>query len=303
MNTTTGEILKQFRKNRNLSQGEVSAGIISRQAYSKIERGISEPNYDIFQAILNRLNYSMSDFINESNNHSGENYYYKLLLKGLDNTLTSPEAEKLYTYVNTNKNTNSHVMHLYGRVIGHLHHSFPAIIPYFSEEDKELFKTYIFNLNGHYSLNDLHIIGDFATISMSKEELCRFYEQLPDFSTSDYAFDITSYQIQINKIYNNFCDVFLANNDLIHAEDSIKKQRKFLAVRMDLRYAFYLKINEIALTFKQTRNERVLLELLNIADTMESVGDKSTAKAIRYQYKTYIDESPYLPENALTPDK
>ncbi|MEI5992343.1 hypothetical protein A5881_003899 [Enterococcus termitis] len=303
MDSNTGKILKQFRKNRNLSQIEVATGIISRQAYSKIERGISEPNYDIFQSILNRLNYNMTDFLNENNNQSGENSYYKLLLKGLDNTLTSQEAETLYNYVNNNKSSNSKIMHLYGRVIGHLHHKFPAIIPYFSQDDKDLFKKYIFHLKGHYSLNDLQIIGDFATISMDKEELCKFYEQLPDFSTSDYAFDITSYQIQINKIYNNFCDVFLANNNLIHAADSIKKQKKFLAVRMDLRYAFYLKINEIALTFKQTKNERVLLELLNIADTMESVGDKSTAKAIRYQYKTYIDASPYLPENALTPDK
>lgn len=298
----TGDILKHFRKNRNLTQSEVAKGIISRQAYSKFERNLSEPTHEVFKELLKRLNYDFSDFINESNKQSTESHYYQLLLKGLDNSLTAKEAEQLYTYANKHKKKNSHIMHLYGRIKGHLHPKFPLIIPEFNDEDKLLFKNYIFNLNGHFSLNDLKIMGDFIGISVPYGELTTFYDGLEEFSNSEFPYDILTYQVQINKIYNNICDIFLANNDSIRARDILQKQKKFLSSRMDLRYAFYSKINETILNYLETKNLKVLSGLLEIADMFAFVGDTQTEKAIRYQYKTYVSGTKYDPDNALTPD-
>lgn len=299
----SGEILKKFRINRNMTQSEVSKGIISRQAYSKIEKGQSEPSFQIFSNLLERLNYDLSDFMNEKRNLFSEKQYYKIYLQALDGTLTENEVEQLYKFSYDHRKENSNLLALYGKIKGHIHHRYPLIVPNFSREDKQLFKDYILNLNGHYSLNDLLIIGDFATISIHPDELGDFYDTLPSFKTSDYEYDISSYQLQICKIYNNFSDVFLPHNDLKRAEDCIKKLENFLKQKLNLRYAFYLKINKICLEYKKSDNPKILLELLDIAKIMESVGDTETANAIRYQYETYVNETPYVPENALTSDK
>lgn len=286
-----------------MTQSEVSKGIISRQAYSKIEKEQSEPSFHIFSSLLDRLNYNLSDFMNEQRNLSAEKQYYKIYLKALEGSLTENEVEQLYKFSYEHRTVNSNLLALYGKIIGHIHHKYPLIVPNFSKEDKELFRDYILNLNGHYSLNDLLIIGDFATISIDPDELGKFYDTLPSFKTSDYEYDISSYQLQICKIYNNFSDVFLPNNDLKRAEDCINKLENFLKQKLNLRYAFYLKINKICLDYQKNKNQKILLELLDIAKVMESVGDTETANALRYQYETYVNETTYVPENALTSDK
>ena len=286
-----------------MTQQQVAEGILSRQAYSKIERNISEPSIDIFVDLLERLNYTLSDYMNEKNNLSEENYFHGLFLKGLDGSLSTVDANKLYNYVNSNKTKNNIQLHLFGRVLSHLHPKYPSVIPKLSQSDKQLFANYILNLDNHYSLNDLHIIGDFATIVLSYEQSIALYEHFPDFPTTNFAYDISSYQLQICKIYSNFSDLFLSKKDTTRASDSNQKLLAFLKQKMNLRYAFYQKINQITLDYIETGNEKILNELLDIAKIMESIGDTETAKAIDYQYKAYLNNTTYLPEDGLTPDK
>jgi len=46
-----------------------------------------------------------------------------------------------------------------------------------------------------------------------------------------------------------------------------------------------------------------LAELLDIKKIMELAGDTQTADSIEYQYKAYINQKNYNPNEALTPDK
>lgn len=298
----TGSIIKKIRKKRNMTQSEVAKGILSRQTYSKLERNLSEPAIDIFIHLLNRLNYSFPDFINEMEDYTTQNYYHDVYLKALKNEIPSEEALKLYNYANDTKENDTNSLYFYGRVTGHLHKLYPTIIPEFSDADKQLFRTYILSLGKEYSLYDLRVIADFSALSLQPQELGELYDNLPEFSPINYAYDISSYHLLICKLHNNFCDIFLAYNDLKRAKISNDKLDYFLKQRMNLRYAFYKKINEITLNYLTTNNEKILQELLDIADYLEYIGDLATANAARYQYKTYLNKEQYRPENAFTPD-
>lgn len=298
-----GEILKKLRKNRGMTQKQVSEGLISRQAYSKIEKGDSEPGFELFQKLLSRLNYGLTDFINEQRNLSEDNYLYKMYLKALNNELSNQEVEKTFNILKENRHKDSHTLSLYGKFIILISQNYPLVVPPFSEKDKQIFRTYIENLNGFYSLNDLMIIADFASFSFDIKSLAKFYKTLPEFKISDYEYDISSYQLQICKIYNNFADVFIFNDYLNLGEECANKLETFLKPRMNLRYSFYLKIHRICLDFKKTNDITKLSELLDIKKIMEFAGETQAANAIEYQYKTYINHGKYIPEKSIGPDK
>lgn len=298
-----GQIIKKMRQNRKMTQEQVAEGLISRQAYSKIEKGDSEPGFELFQKLLERLNYGLSDFINEQRNYSKESQLYKAYLNALDGNLSNEEVQQTYNILKKNCTKNSHSLSLYGKFVGLVNKIYPLTVPNFSEKDKLIFREYIQNLNGFYSLNDLMVIADFAALSFDVKSLAKFYSTLPNFKTSDYEYDISSYQLQICKIYNNFADIFIFNDYLELGEECTDKLESFLTQRMNLRYSFYLKINRICLEYKKTNDVTKLAELLDIKKIMEQAGDIQTANSIEYQYKAYINKKEYNPDDALTPDK
>lgn len=57
-----GEALQQIRKDKNMSQRELSEGILSRSHLSQIENNIYFPSYDKMFQFLDRLNISFEEF-------------------------------------------------------------------------------------------------------------------------------------------------------------------------------------------------------------------------------------------------
>ncbi|EIB6117789.1 hypothetical protein K9D10_002779 [Enterococcus faecalis] len=56
------------------------------------------------------------------------------------------------------------------------------------------------------------------------------------------------------------------------------------------------------ITYMETHELSVLLELNKIADMFEYIGEQETAKAIRYQFQEYAEKNCYNPNKIITKD-
>ncbi|KGR85526.1 helix-turn-helix domain-containing protein [Lysinibacillus odysseyi] len=64
-----GQTLKKIRLNRNMTQAEITAGLISQGTYSRIERDQLQVDLEIFTKLLERLNLSSNEFFYIHNNY------------------------------------------------------------------------------------------------------------------------------------------------------------------------------------------------------------------------------------------
>lgn len=296
----TGDILKKMRKQRKMNQQQLCKGIISRQAYSRLENNLQEPNYEILLQLLNRLNYETTDFWRELNHDNPLDQCHKLYLKGIAGEMTEKEAAELMSQLNSITEKNNRYYHLLGMISGHLHSKFPKIIPDLKEHISPYFKNYIQDLTD-LSLYDLRIIGDFATSALSYPEQKEFFQKLDEFDPYAYGEESYAYRTQIHKIYNNFCDFALSKNDLQFAKTILDRHNRFAKVHKDLRYLSYLQINNAIYAYRITGDKKHLETLKEIAQALETCGDSNVAKKIDYQYQAYKTEK-YDPSKAISYD-
>ena len=57
-----GDLIRQMRRKRNLTQQELSEGIISKSVLSRIENGQAEPDIFVLHALFQRLGKSLLPF-------------------------------------------------------------------------------------------------------------------------------------------------------------------------------------------------------------------------------------------------
>lgn len=297
----TGTILKLFRQRRNVTQEELCEGIISRQAYSRIENNLSEPNLDILKHLLTKLNYQITDFWREGTKGDNLEECYKYFLQGISGKLNRQQAQELMSKLPDIKEKSNRYLHFSGMVKAHLHHEFPDIIPPLSKKELNILKEYILGLTD-FSVYDLRIIGDFAPRILEYNLLKEVFESLPDLKPYDYGEEASIYRTQVHKIYNNFCDVALQQNDLNFAKILLQKHRSFAKVHKDLRYLTYLRINEIIYEYKTTKDKQHIRKLENIVQALKTIGDEQTADIVSYEMNAYLSES-YNPEESIVFDK
>ncbi|EOE09548.1 hypothetical protein Q9S_02854 [Enterococcus faecalis EnGen0080] len=296
-----GTILKKFRQRRNLTQDELCQGIISRQAYSRIENNLSEPNSDILRSLLSRLNYQISDFWREATKGEPLEECYKYFLKGIAGQLNRQQAQELMALMPDITEKSNRYLHFSAMLKAHLHSQFPDIIPSLSDYEENRLKDYILNLTD-FSVYDLRIIGDFAPRLLDYELLKEVFYTLPDLHPYDYGEESSIYRTQVHKIYNNFCDIALQKDDLPFAEFLLEKHQAFAAVHKDLRYLSYLRINEIVFEYKITKDTKRILKLQDIIYALTVLGDKQTAGIVQYEMDSYLNET-YNPSKSIVMDR
>lgn len=296
----TGKILRRFRKNRSMTQQLLSQGIISRQTYSKIEKGDLEPNFEILTDLLNKLDYELSDFALEYNQLKNDDFIYRIYQKGIAKKATKNEIVKLNTYIHLNYKKSKRNFYLYGITKGHLQPIYPKLIPKFTLEDKEYFKKLVMNSKSYFSLYDLKLIGNFSGHLLSYGDLISLYFTLPNFSPYDYGDDFELYHSEIHKIYNNFCDIAIYNNDIPTAKEILKKHSLFTEINKDFRFFLYIKINELAINFKEFKYPESIEKLKKILNTIILLGDIEMEKALSYQIEVLETDAEYISFKAIT---
>lgn len=297
---TTGTILKNFRKNRLMTQQELSRGIVSRQTYSKIENGDIQPNFEILNSLLIKLDYELSDFAFEYKQLKNNNSMYHIYQKGIAKKATKNEIIKLNTYIHKNYKKSKRNFYLYGITKGHLRPIYPDLIPKFTSEDEDYFKKLVMKPRSIFNLYDLKLIGNFSGHLLSYEDILSLYYTLPDFSPYDYGDDFELYHSEIHKIFNNFCDIAIYNNDIPTAKEILKTHTLFTEINKDFRFFLYIKINELAIDFKETRSKESISNLKNILKTITLLDDEEMAKALKYQIKVLETDSEYISFKAIT---
>lgn len=297
----TGTILKTFRERRNITQDELCYGIISRQAYSRIENNLSEPNLDILKHLLVKLNYQMTDFWREATKGDSLEECYKLFLRGIADQLNRQQAQELMDKLSKIKSKNNRYLHFSSMLKAHLHPKFPDIIPKLNSYEEDMLREYILQLTD-FSVYDLRIIGDFGPRLLEYDLLKEVFFTLPDLRPYDYGEESSVYRTQVHKIYNNFCDVALQQNDLPFAELLLEKHKAFAQVHKDLRYLTYLRINEIVYEYKTTKDKQKLLKLQDIAQALKIIGDNQTANMVLNELNAYLKED-YDPKESVVLDR
>lgn len=298
----TGDILKKFRKNRKMTQKEICDGLITRQSYSKIENNLQQPNYEILLAILEKLDYEIDDFKNEMDKHTTIENYYALLLKAKKNKASLKEIKELITYAQNNKYKNNTHFQLYGRIVGHFQKKYPSLISNYTKEDREYFKKFSSNYSTNYSLSDLKLLADLSTHLLSYEEVYKIYKSLPNFNIFEYGKLSEIYSLQVHKIYNNYCDLALFNNDLKTAKEILELHISFASYYPNLRYMLYIKINEATLGYQETNDPLFLDELKRLANFTEELGDTISATSIFHQIEILKKNASYKTTDIIVND-
>lgn len=296
-----GNTLKNIRINKNFSQTELSKDIMSRQLYSKVENNSAEITFNTLEQLLQKMNVGMIDFLREYNKSDLLSQYKNLLLKAFKKDITPTEAKELNDFVEANKHLSSEHLSLFVLTKSHVHIIYPAIVSNIKKNDINDINKYILSLQGEYTLHDLKLIGDCARY-LPLNNLKKIYNKFPRYDLEDFTMDNSIYRVQIHKIYNNFCDIALAEKDLAFAKKVLLQHKRFSNVYSEIRYLFYIKINEIILTYLETKEFGVLFELNTIADTLESIGELGTAKAIRSEFIAYAQDTQYDPKKTITKD-
>lgn len=283
-----------------MTQQELSNGIISRQTYSKIENDDVKPNFEILSDLLDKLDYSLSDFAMEHERLKKDNIFYHIFQKGVAKEATEEEILELLEYVKrTYKKSKKH-FYLYGITKGQLFPYYPDLIPKFNSKDKEYFKKIITVNQNFFSLYDLKIIGNFASHLLEYNELLKLYYTLPDFFPYDYGDNVELYHAEIHRIYNNFCDIAIHNNDIDTAKTILKKHKYFGKYHKDFRNDLYIKINELTIHFKESKNDEFLSKLKLMCENLKLLGDDGMAKALKYQIDVLETDSEYISFKAIT---
>ncbi|MGM0336940.1 helix-turn-helix domain-containing protein [Enterococcus sp. AZ008] len=296
-----GKTIKQIRLDKQLSQTDIAKDLMSRQFYSKIENDTAEITLSTLQQILKKLNVDITDFLRENLKNTEIAYYQQLLVKGFRQTLTAIEAKELMDYVKDHYTKDNKHLLLYVLTKSHVRNQFPNLIPDITEEDKLFIKKCIFSIKGQYSLFELKLIGDCARF-LSISDLKKLFNQFPNYAKKDFSTENSNIRIQINKIYNNFCDLAILAKDIPFANKILTLHKEFAKTYPEIRYLFYIKVNETMITYLETKEISVLLELNKIADMFEYIGEQETAKAIRYQFQEYAEKNSYNPNELITKD-
>lgn len=88
-----GQTLKKIRLNRNMTQEQITAGLISQGTYSRVERDQLQLDVELFAKLLERLNISSNEFFYIHNNYQVTEY--ESIMKDFrDLEITFPEILK-----------------------------------------------------------------------------------------------------------------------------------------------------------------------------------------------------------------
>ncbi|MHC5215623.1 helix-turn-helix domain-containing protein [Enterococcus sp. LJL128] len=289
----TGEVLRKFRKRRGIMQNDLSVGISSRQTYSKIETNQQEPNFETLKLLLKRLDYEISDFEREVRLIDESHEFYALFLNAVNGESNLKEVTSLFSYADQRKNQSNKDFHFYMITKGHLHRKFPSVVPKFSKSDIAKFKKIVNGNIDFFNLYDLKLVADFSPQLLSYQELLNLYQRIPSFSPFDFSEDTQVYRTQIHKIYNNFCDIAAFRNDLKTAKEILAKHKHFAKIHPELRYSFFIKLNEITISYIETKDKERLEGIKFLIESMEFVEDESMKKVFEYQYYVLKNQEDY----------
>lgn len=284
-----------------MSQLDMSTNLMSRQFYSKIENNTVDITLDTLEQLLDRLQIDISDFLREQAKDTDLAHYKKILVKGFRQTISALEAKELVDYVSKYYTKDQQHLLLYVLTKSHIHNQFPNLISAITPKDIAYIKKYIFSLQGEWGIFELKFVGDCARF-LTLSELKLLFEKLPNYASKDFSTDNSNIRIQINKLYNNFCDMAILQKDIPFAKKIFTVHSEFLKTYPEVRYLFYVKINEIMITYLETKELSVLIELNKIADMLEYIGEYETAKAIRNQFQEYAEKNSYDPNKLITKD-
>jgi transcriptional regulator with XRE-family HTH domain len=297
----TATILKTLRKQRNLTQAEISKGIISRQSYSKIENGDIPPTIDVLFLLLERLNLDYVDFMREYNKENEFTKQKAIFYKALNKKqITEEKIQLLYQFVNKNKHRSNQYYHFYGIVKGHLHSKYPHLVPNFTKKDKQELKNYILTLNEHYSLYDIKLIADFAGILYPYDDFKKMVKKIDSLDPFAYAENMHSYLHYLQQIYNNLTDIAIREKDFLTAEQSLKKHKDLLEIHPDVRQSIYYEINRLSNHYLQTKDKTALKRIKKYAKVFKNISDYQTYKAINKQTKVMKRETKIDPQELIT---
>lgn len=254
---STGNLLLYFRKLRGFTQQEIAKDILSRQSYSRIEANEVQPSIEVLSLLLERLNLTMTDFVQEMNKETAFSKQKTIFLKIINFEITEEQTIiDLFEYVKENRYRSNRYFHFYGVVKGHLHNEYPKIVPDFTEEDRHHLKEYITQLNGQYGLYDFKLIADFAGILFSYQELKQLVSHMDSIDPYVYSEDVHLYNHYLQQIYNNICDIAVREKDFETADKMLQKQEHLLKTYPDLRYTIYFNINQESKKYYESHNKQ-----------------------------------------------
>ncbi|MCA5012993.1 MULTISPECIES: helix-turn-helix domain-containing protein [unclassified Enterococcus] len=292
-----GEVLKQLRTYRKLTQLECCQGIISRHTYSKIERNQTGIQVQILVELLERLHVSYDDFLFLKMGGQTPEFYRKKCAEYTRENLLHDYPQKLYDTLEKKKEQSIKHFHDYLFCKKRMNELDVEKIERISESDLNQLHSYINRLT-FFSTIDLTLFSDmctFLTYKTAKYAGSKIIEQLDDFS--DYLSLTQAYQQAFHQALTTMTSVALNNNDYLFVQLLLKKTKEFIFYFPSHYYLVNFHLNTDILNYKQTENNYYLTKLFVLKDYMKILEDHSLADKIEEQIKTLLQQTASLPTN------
>jgi Rgg/GadR/MutR family transcriptional activator len=255
---TDGEVLKQLRAYRKITQTDCCQGIISRHTYSKIERNQTSLHVHILIELLERLNVSFDDFLFLKNGRITSESYRKKFAAFTKENIQSMDPSELYKALKNKKESSMKHFHYYLLCKNRMTELKYGKIEGISKTDLNRLNSYIHGLT-FFSTNDLALFSDmcsYLSYQTAKYTSSKIIKQLEHFLN---YYDLTqAYQQAFHQVLYAITSMALTNNDYLFAQYLLEKTKEFIFKFPNHYYLVMFHLNTDSLNYQKTKNSYYL---------------------------------------------
>ncbi len=244
-----GQRIKEIRHNNNLTQEELSQGIISRTYLSLIEKGTVQPSTNVLIKLSERLNCSVDDFLNEVSTFEHNDVEILKEISYQEYQLTQRNYNAVADFIK--KNVLS-VQHLPQEERGRVHAIYGKY--YYYHDDLKRAHDHLKEAKAYLAVVPIHQNYVDTCIKLIKIESAnknneKALDHLDDLYISMIKFDWNL--VDVLRVYFYYVDIYFKSEELYTAERYFKKYQALceqLNIQYKQREAMYL---EFKILFKK----------------------------------------------------
>ncbi|EAC8225613.1 Rgg/GadR/MutR family transcriptional regulator [Listeria monocytogenes] len=289
-----GELIRELRLSKGLTQKEVYTGIISRSYAIKFEKGENEITLSLFEEILGRVMVSLDEFFFIYRGYSSgeeDDFWHKFASYANENDVNS--LQQLYHEIGlqNGKRTDLRkaVIRARIRVINNFVQYNTYDVSIVSKEDKEIIHDYLWNVQS-WTLEEIRIFAN--SVAYFEEEVQIQFFQLVVKSSERYLFYDRG-RLQFCGLFTNVTEELILHNKLKQAEQVLAKLVE--TATKDANYNCFLfrvlsKYYQGLIWMKEDRITEGYQQAQKAIQTLEDVWYEKIAELYRVILKQFIEK-------------
>lgn len=282
--------LKELRKDLNLTQSDIYAGICSRYTYSRLEKGSQEIPFELLDQFLKRMGFPLRQYLDFLENYDDSNEFRKIE-KQLPDLITKSSYEQQnfldtkFRYVQQNRFKNIYALLVFIQVKSTVAAHLKVKVPPLSRSDLKEIEEFYYNRNYILPI-DLAILGNIIP-SYTCEELQTLEHLIikpiePD-KLKDNDFK------KLASIYINFIIHSIREDNLTYAENYLQKLIQLVNNKINYYFQYQCLFFKNIINFMKKEDVVYLQRAIEIINLIEQLKDYTTANSLRQEINQLLN--------------